>query len=79
MAEPLPEDDGALHPRFRALEELPRALRPREKLVARGVRALAHRDLLALLLGSGLSTDPPLRIAARLAAAFELGRRAFTA
>ena len=108
MAEPLLEEDGGLHPRFRRLEELPRALRPREKLAARGVRALAQRDLLALALGSGLHRDAPLRVAerlvarhglrgladldwvalrhepgltgasaARLAAALELGRRAF--
>jgi DNA repair protein RadC len=106
MAEPLLDEEGAPHPRFRPLHALPRALRPREKLAARGVRALAHRELLALAMGSGLTRDLPLRSAerllarhglrglaelewvvlrhepgltrgsaARLAAAFELGRR----
>jgi DNA repair protein RadC len=107
MAEPLPEDDGVLHPRFRTLGELPRALRPGKKLAARGARALAHRELLALVLGGSSGRDGPLRLAerllrqrglrglagadwtvlrrerglgsvsaARLLAAFELGRRA---
>src|SRR5687767_8890245 len=106
MAEPLLDGEHPAHPRFRALDELPRRLRPKEKLAAHGVRALAHRDLLALALGSGLTRDLPLRVAqrllarhglrglaeldwlalrhepglssahaARLAAAFELGRR----
>jgi DNA repair protein RadC len=87
--------------------ELPRALRPREKLLARGAGHLAHGELLALVLGSGTRRDPAARVAerllrrhglkglaelepgrlrsergigtasaARLSAAFELGRRA---
>ena len=68
MAEPLLDEEGGAHPRFRPLEELPRALRPREKLAARGVRGLAHRDLLALALGTSLRHDASLRAAQRLLA-----------
>ncbi|HEX5044435.1 MAG TPA: UPF0758 domain-containing protein, partial [Candidatus Polarisedimenticolaceae bacterium] len=68
MAEPMRDEEGGAHPRFRPLEELPRALRPREKLAARGVRGLAHRDLLALALGRSLAHDGSLRAAQRLLA-----------
>jgi DNA repair protein RadC len=92
----------------RRIEDLPRALRPREKLRARGPRALSHAELLGELLGGagrnelvhpaalgllrrhGLSGLAGLSArewseqeelgcarAARLCAAFELGRRAF--
>ena len=94
-------------PAFRLPSDLPRALRPREKLLARGAAHLAHGELLALVLGSGTRSDPAARVAerllrrhglrglaslepgrlrgergigaasaAKLAAAFELGRRA---
>src|SRR6185369_7807598 len=68
MAESLRDEEGEPHPRFRPLHELPRALRPQEKLAARGVRALAHRDLLALALGTSLVHDASLRAAERLLA-----------
>src|SRR6185436_8165813 len=45
----------------------PRRLRPREKLVARGVAALSDAELLALLLGSGTPGRSALRIARALA------------
>jgi len=44
-----------------------RALRPREKLCARGAGALTEADLLALLLGSGTPGRSALRIARALA------------
>ncbi len=46
--------------------ELPPASRPREKLLARGPRALADGDLLALLLGCGTRRENVVRLAARL-------------
>jgi DNA repair protein RadC len=46
--------------------EIPRALRPREKLLARGPRALTQRELLTLVLGTGNRRDTAARIAARL-------------
>jgi len=88
--------------------ELPRALRPREKLFSRGPRALSHGELLSVLLGGDGPARASSRIAgrlirrhglrrlaaltprgwsdeygigavraARLCAAFELGRRAW--
>jgi DNA repair protein RadC len=91
----------------RALSALPRSHRPREKIFARGAKALGHAELVALVLGSGTSRAPVLSaaerlvrrhglrglasltpeawrcepgvgeaLAARLAAAFELGARA---
>ena len=91
----------------RPSEELPRALRPREKLFARGVRCLSAVELIALILGAagrresaqcvaerllrqhrlrGLAALPSRAwlersgvgqaAAARLCAAFEIGRRA---
>src|SRR4029453_10223568 len=68
MAEPRLDEEGGAHPRFRPLEELPRALRPREKLAARGARGLAHRDLLGVALGTTLRHDASLRAAQRLLA-----------
>ena len=46
--------------------ELARALRPREKLFARGPSVLSHGELLTLILGSGNRTEPATRIASRL-------------
>jgi DNA repair protein RadC len=46
--------------------ELPRALRPREKLFARGPDALSHGELIALVLGSGSRSQPVTRVARRL-------------
>jgi len=88
-------------------KDLPKALRPREKLYAKGARLLSHGELIALVLGSGTKAEPVTRVAerlvrrhglsglarlkpdewrnerglgaasgARLAASFELGRRA---
>ncbi len=41
----------------RAPTELPRALRPRERLLARGPSALSQTELLALVLGRGVGAD----------------------
>ncbi len=49
----------------RALERL-RAARPREKMLERGPRALAHGELLALVLGGGHRGGTALEIASRL-------------
>jgi DNA repair protein RadC len=89
------------------LATVPRRHRPREKAFAKGVGALGHAELIALVLGSGHASSSALEaalrlvrrhglsglnaltlvewtdepgvgeaLAARLAAAFELGRRA---
>ena len=50
----------------RAPETLPRALRPRAKLFARGAGCLSLGELLALLLGGARRREPPERIADRL-------------
>src|SRR5262245_5124749 len=68
MAQPQLDEESGPHPRFRPLRELPKALHPKEKLAARGVRALPHRDLLALALGRRLDHDASLRAAERLRA-----------
>jgi DNA repair protein RadC len=73
-SEPWPgatEDDGHSRFDFSAEEvgsplELPRALRPREKLFARGPNALSHGELLSLVLGSGTRSESVTRIANRL-------------
>jgi DNA repair protein RadC len=46
--------------------ELPRALRPRQKLFDRGPRALTQGELLTLVLGTGNRREPAGRIANRL-------------
>jgi DNA repair protein RadC len=52
------------------IKDLPAALRPREKLLARGAAALADAELLALLLRTGLPGTGVLRLAERLLAEF---------
>ena len=50
----------------RAPHDLPRALRPREKLAAQGPARLSLAELLCLVLGSGTRREPVGRIAGRL-------------
>jgi len=50
----------------RSAKDLPAALRPRERLFARGARALSQRELLALVLGMGNRVEPATKIASRL-------------
>lgn len=57
----------------RVPESLPRALRPRAKLFARGAGCLSLGDLLALLLGEAGRREPPERIAERLLRRHGLG------
>jgi len=52
--------------------EVPRALRPREKLFSRGTDGLSHGDLVALVLGCGTRREPAGRIATRLVRRFGL-------
>jgi DNA repair protein RadC len=49
--------------------ESPRSQRPRERLRSLGPAALSHRELLALLVGSGSAGLPAIRIADRILAA----------
>ena len=51
---------------FRPTLELPRPLRPAEKLLARGPRALTQSELLAVVLGRAKRREPARRIADRL-------------
>jgi len=51
---------------LRSSADLPRALRPREKLFSRGAGALSNGELLALLLGGRARRKPAAVIAARL-------------
>jgi DNA repair protein RadC len=53
-----------------SIKELPLAARPREKLLARGVRALADVELLALLLRTGAGGLGVLQLAERLLGEF---------
>lgn len=53
-------------PPSRPQVDLPRALRPREKLLARGAGRLSHVELLSLVLGTGTSREPAGRVADRL-------------
>jgi DNA repair protein RadC len=52
------------------LEDLPAALRPREKLLAHGAAALADAELLALLLRTGLPGRGVLQLAEQVLEAF---------
>src|SRR5207249_11528875 len=55
------------------VSDLPRALRPREKMLRDGPRALSHVELLAVILGSGTRKDGVLKIAERLIRRHGLG------
>jgi DNA repair protein RadC len=57
---------GDLGLSLRAPADLPRALRPREKLASAGPGALSAVELIALVVGSGSRGEPVQRIAARL-------------
>src|SRR3989454_5506438 len=48
------------------VSDLPRALRPREKMIRDGPKALSNVELLAVILGTGTRKDNVLRIAERL-------------
>jgi DNA repair protein RadC len=50
------------------VKDLPAQDRPRERLLARGAEALADRELLALVLGSGIGGCDAVELAARLIA-----------
>lgn len=50
------------------VQDLPPDERPREKLLAHGPGALSNAELIAVVLGSGISSAPVLNIAMRLAA-----------
>jgi DNA repair protein RadC len=56
--------------------ELPRALRPREKMARQGERALSNSELLALLIGSGTRHSNVLKIAEGLLRKYGFGRLA---
>jgi DNA repair protein RadC len=58
---------------FRSSLELPRPLRPQEKLLARGPRALTQGELLAVVLGPGNRREPARRVADRLVRRHGLG------
>src|SRR2546425_4558441 len=48
------------------VSDLPRALRPREKLIQAGAKTLSHVELLAVILGTGTRKRDVLKIAERL-------------
>jgi len=52
------------------IHDLPVEERPREKLMRLGVQALANRELIAILLGSGSAHESALALADRLLAQF---------
>jgi DNA repair protein RadC len=54
-----------------SIKELPRASRPREKLLAQGARALADVELLALLLRTGARGVGVLQLAERMLCEFD--------
>ncbi len=49
-----------------AIKELPEAMRPREKMIARGEDSLSEEELLAIVLGSGTSELSALELARKL-------------
>lgn len=48
------------------VSDLPRGVRPREKMIQAGARSLSHVELLAVILGTGTRKENVLRIAERL-------------
>lgn len=60
-------------PRIDSPRDLPRALRPREKLFARGPDVLSHGELVALILGVGTRAESVTRMANRLVRRHGLG------
>lgn len=64
--DPLGPSADATLPLPRAHDGLLRAMRPREKLLARGAAHLSRVELLALLVGSGARGEPPAKTADRL-------------
>lgn len=51
----------------RSIHQIPKHDRPREKLLARGARALSDQELLAILLGKGTAGMDVMTLAAKLA------------
>ena len=69
----LHQDDARFYlprPHAMSIKELPRAARPREKLLALGAQALADVELLALLLRTGARGLDVLQLAERLIGGF---------
>ena len=48
------------------VSDLPRGVRPREKMIQGGARGLSHVELLAVILGTGTRKENVLKIAERL-------------
>ena len=59
------------HPFAMQLQDLPKAMRPREKLLALGSQALTDVELLSVLLGSGLPGQSVLQLAQSLLDRFQ--------
>lgn len=59
-SEPILTDQG------RSVSDLPRGVRPREKLIRSGPRRLSHVELLAVVLGTGTRRENVLKVAERL-------------
>lgn len=57
--------------RKRILTRLPRSDRPRERLIEKGVDALADRELIAILLGSGIRGKSSLALAEEILVRYE--------
>jgi DNA repair protein RadC len=56
-----------------SVSELPRSVRPREKMIRSGARSLSHVELLAVILGTGTRKENVLKIAQRLIRRYGLG------
>lgn len=53
------------------VKDLPLEERPREKLIAKGVKALSNAELLAILLRTGTKEDSVMRVAEKLLSAYK--------
>ena len=56
-----------------SVSELPRKVRPREKMISAGPRSLSHVELLAVILGTGTRRENVLKIAERLVRRYGIG------
>jgi len=55
------------------VSDLPRKVRPREKMIQAGARALSHVELLAVILGTGTRKENVLKISERLIRRYGVG------
>ncbi|MBP5750014.1 MAG: hypothetical protein J6X24_04425 [Firmicutes bacterium] len=62
------ENKTAYRSAMPSVRDMPESDRPREKMLAQGVRALSNTALLAVLIASGTGSDSAISLAAKVLA-----------